>query len=99
MLALLLAAQITAAAAPQGLPLDVIPPPRGYVIPPPRGYIMPLPGLIRGLPAKTCAGAGRMEASFGKPTALYRSGDRPAKPLARWADYPDPYICAVEAAP
>jgi hypothetical protein len=91
MLALLLAAQITAAPAPQGLPLDVIPPPRGY--------IMPLPGLIRGLPAKTCAGAGRMEASFGKPIALYRTGDRPAKRLLRWADYPDPRICAVEAAP
>jgi hypothetical protein len=91
MIAMLLAAQITAAALPQGLPLEAVPPPRGY--------IAPMGGLIRGLPAKNCPGSGRMEASFRRPIALYRSGDRPAKPLLRWADYPDPRICAVEVAP
>ena len=91
MIAMLLAAQITAAALPQGVPLETIPPPRGY--------FMPLPGLIRALPAKNCPGAGRLEVSFGKPIALYRYGDRPAKGLRRWADYPDPYICAVGTAP
>jgi hypothetical protein len=91
MIAMLLAAQIAAAPLPQGAPLETIPPPRGY--------IAPMGGLIRGLPAKNCPGAGRMEASFGKPIALYRSGDRPAKRLLRWADYPDPRICAVEVAP
>jgi hypothetical protein len=91
MIAMLLAAQIASAALPQGARLEAVPPPRGY--------IAPVAGLIRGLPAKNCPGAGRMEVSFGKPIALYRSGDRPAKRLLRWADYPDPRMCAVEAAP
>jgi hypothetical protein len=88
---MLLAAQIAAAALPRGLPLEAVPPPRGY--------IAPIGGLIRGLPAKNCPGAGRLETAFAKPAALYRYGDRPAKPLLRWADYPDAYICAVEVAP
>ena len=81
MIAMLLAAQITAAALPQGAPLEAVPPPRGY--------IAPVAGLIRGLPAKNCPWSGRMEVSFGKPIALYRKGDRPAKGLKNFVDYPN----------
>jgi hypothetical protein len=91
MIAMLLAAQIASAALPQGLPLEAVPPPRGY--------IMPATGLVRLLPARNCPGAGRMETSFARPTALYRSGDRPAKPLLRWMDYPEPRGCLVQVAP
>jgi hypothetical protein len=92
MIALLLAAQLAAATLPQGSPLETIPPPRGYIVPP--------RGVIRALPATTCPGSGRMEASFGKPTALYRYGDRPGKILRRWVDYPVPRSClVVEVAP
>jgi hypothetical protein len=91
MIAMLLAAQIGAAALPQGLALEAVPPPRGY--------ISPTTSVFRVLPARNCPGAGRMETSFAKPAALYRSGDRPAKGLRRWADYPEPRLCAVEVAP
>ena len=91
MIAMLLAAQIGAAALPQGLPLEAVPPPPGY--------IARAAGLLHVLPARTCPGAGRVEASFGQPIALYRSGDRPAKALKHWADYPDPRSCLVEVKP
>jgi hypothetical protein len=91
MIAMLLAAQIGAAALPQGLPLEAVPLPRGYVA--------PATGILRVLPAKNCPAAGRLEASFAKPAALYRYGDRPAKRLLNWADYPDPRACAVEVTP
>jgi hypothetical protein len=91
MIAMLLAAQISTAALPQGVPLEAVPPPKGVIATAGR--------LIRALPAKNCPGAGRMETSFAKPTALYRFGDRPAKPLLRWADYPDARSCLVETAP
>jgi hypothetical protein len=58
--------------------------------------------LIRTLPGKTaCVGSppGHMEVSLPvKPAALYRHGDRPAKGLKNWADYPDGSVCLVEAA-
>jgi hypothetical protein len=40
-----------------------------------------------------------MEASLTEPTALYRKGDRPAKGLKRWADYPDAKACLLGDAP
>lgn len=91
MIAMLLAAQISAATLPQATPLDTVLPPRGY--------IAPAGALVRNLPAKACPGSGRLETSFGSPTALYRRGDRPAKPLLRWVDYPDARHCLAEAAP
>jgi hypothetical protein len=56
-------------------------------------------GLLRIKPKGDCPGAGRLEASLPEPTALYRHGDRPAKGLKKWADYPDPKACLVEVAP
>jgi hypothetical protein len=56
-------------------------------------------GVIGALPAKACdATPGRMEVSLAQPAALYRQGDRPAKGLKKWADYPDGRLCAVEDA-
>ena len=93
MIAMLLAAQITAAALPQGVPLETIPPPRGFIAPARAGDI------IRTLSAKACgADLGRMEVSMAQPTALYRKGDRPAKGLRNWVDYPNGQLCLVEAA-
>jgi hypothetical protein len=92
MIAMLLAAQIGAAALPQGAALEAAPPAPGY--------LARAAGLLHVLPAKACPGAaGRVEASFAQPAALYRSGDRPPKALKHWADYPDPRSCLVEVAP
>lgn len=92
MIAMLLAAQITAAALPQGLPLEAVPAPKGYITPP--GSDM----IVRPLPRKACgANLGRMEVSLGQPTALYRKGDRPAKGLRDWIDYPNGQLCLVES--
>jgi hypothetical protein len=56
-------------------------------------------GVIGALPSKACdATPGRMEVSLAQPAALYRQGDRPAKGLKKWADYPDGRLCAVEDA-
>lgn len=89
MIVMILAVQIAASALPQGAPIETIPPPRGHIAP---AY-----GLIRTLPSKNCPFAGKMEAAFGKPVALYRSGDRPPKTYLRWADYPDGRFCAAAA--
>jgi hypothetical protein len=92
MIAMLLAAQITAAALPQGLPLETIPPPRGFVTP------VQAQGFVRSPPSKACGAAlGRLEVSMAAPIALYRKGDRPAKGLKNWVDYPDGQLCLVEA--
>ena len=93
MIAMLLAAQITAAVLPQGLPIETIPPPRGDIA---SGRTR---DIIRTLPAAKACGAnmGRMEVSLGQPTALYRKGDRPAKGLRNWVDYPQGQLCLVEA--
>jgi hypothetical protein len=97
MIAMLLAAQLSAG-IPHGLPLDVVPSPRGGIT-----RIVPTQenGLIRILPRlkSECPGAGRLEASLAEPTALYRAGDRPAVALRKWIDYPDGRGCLVEAAP
>ena len=59
--------------------------------------------IMRSLRTTTCPGGGRMETSLSRPTALYRKGDRPAKLLVKWADYPDGRGClaggAAAAAP
>jgi len=54
--------------------------------------------LIRTLPNKSvCAGnPGRLEVSAAQPAALYRKGDRPAKGLRDWIDYPQGALCLVE---
>ncbi len=56
--------------------------------------------IIRTLPAKGACltnPPGHVEVSLKTtPTALYRHGDRPAKGYLGWADYPDPVLCAVE---
>ncbi len=56
--------------------------------------------VIGTLPNKAVCGAapGRTEVSVAQPAALYRKGDRPAKGLRRWVDYPDGQLCQVEAA-
>ena len=95
MIAMLLAAQLSAEIM-RGMPQDVVPPPD------PKLVLMaaapPLPGFFRRLPmAKSCPGAGRMEASYAEPAALYRHGDRPAVTLRKWVDYPDGRFCQVEA--
>ena len=90
MIALLLVAQMGAAqlgaaqlAAP--LPADVL--------------VQPRPAFAQQRPftsAAACSGTvGRMEASLAQPAALYRKGDRPAKGLRRWADFPEATLCAI----
>ncbi|HEX3366138.1 hypothetical protein [Phenylobacterium sp.] len=57
--------------------------------------------IIRALPKKgVCGGpnAGRLEVSLAEPAALYRKGDRPAHGLKNWIDYPNGQLCLVEAA-
>ena len=85
MIALLLAAQLSAA-APQAQPPAITPPAKGDFI------------QLRQRPKATnCLGnIGRMEVSFAQPAALYRKGDRPAQGLRKWADYPEPMLCAIE---
>jgi hypothetical protein len=87
MIAMLLIAQLGAA---QIAGADV---PR----PPPSNFVSPKAEIIQTLPrATTCMGnAGRLEASLAEPAALYRKGDRPAKGLRRWTDYPQGALCLV----
>ena len=98
MIAMLLAAQLSAEIV-RGMPVDQMPPPPNGA----RVRIVPAQGngLVRIVPMLkgSCPGAGRMEASLAEPTALYRAGDRPAVALRRWVDYPDGRGCLVEAAP
>jgi len=87
MIALLLATQIAATAAPA--------PPSVQ-----RFVVGSSNELIRVLPSKqVCMGhPGHVEVSLKTtPIALYRQGDRPPKGLRKWADYPDGALCAVEA--
>jgi hypothetical protein len=66
-----------------------------------QNFVAPAPPrsseIIRSLPRKAvCKGdPARTETSLAMPTALYRQGDRPAKGLKNWADYPDATICEV----
>ena len=86
MIALLLAAQLSAA-APQAQPPAAAPPTKGDFV-----------QLLQRPKASNCLGnIGQMEVSFVRPAALYRQGDRPARGLRKWADYPEPMLCAVEA--
>ena len=95
MIAMLLAAQLSAEIV-RGMPLDAVPPPNAALVR--MAAAPPLAGFFRRLPmAKSCPGAGRMEASFAQPAALYRHGDRPAVTLRRWVDFPDGRFCQVEA--
>jgi hypothetical protein len=91
MIALFLAAQLGAATLPSALPLDQAALPRTVVVP--RGMIVqPRPAAV------ACVGSvGRVEASLAEPAALYRKGDRPAKGLKRWADYPEGAMCLIGA--
>jgi len=92
MIALLLAAQLSAIQTPA----DIM----GARLPP--NYIVRLDRVIdpRQLkPATPCGAAGRMEARYREPTALYRRGDRPAKVFSRWQDFPEARGCLVEAKP
>jgi hypothetical protein len=94
MIAMLLAAQLSAEIV-RGMPVDVVPPRDPALV---RMAAAPGIGFVRRLPvAKSCPGAGRMEASLAEPTALYRHGDRPAVALRKWVDYPDGQFCQVEA--
>jgi hypothetical protein len=83
MIALLLAAQLSAQtpASPQG-----------------HNLLTPRSGVISNLPRKACGDPSRIEALVTQPAALYRKGDRPPRPLLNWADYPDGQVCPVEAA-
>jgi hypothetical protein len=94
MIAMLLAAQLSAEIV-RGMPVDVVPPRDAALV---RMAAAPGIGFVRRLPvAKSCPGAGRMEASLAEPAALYRRGDRPAVALRKWVDYPDGQFCQVEA--
>lgn len=87
MIAMLLAAQLAAAPLPRAQAPEAAPIPGNEIV------------MVRPRPlAKDCPGAGRMETSFLEPTALYRQGDRPAKGLRKWADFPQGSFCKVEAA-
>lgn len=91
MIALLLAAQLSAQALPA--------PPATQLFDAP-SQVRPSE-IIRALPKKgVCGGpnAGRLEVSLAQPAALYRKGDRPAHGLKDWAAYPDGQLCLVEAA-
>jgi hypothetical protein len=92
MIALLLAAQLSAIQTPT---TDVRLPPN-YIAgsrPTPQDIISQLK------PTTPCGAAGRVEAGYREPTALYRQGDRPAKFYLGWRDYPDPRGCLVGAKP
>ena len=97
MIALLLAAQLSADIV-RGMPADIAPPStlRGGI-----ARIVPYPGsgiLVRRPQAGDCPFAGRVETSLTSPTALYRKGDRPAKGLKNWVDFPEGQLCLVETA-
>jgi len=64
---------------------------------PPGNFITPRTEIVQALPKPgACMGAvGRLEASLAEPTALYRKGDRPAKGLRKWTDYPQPAFCQI----
>jgi hypothetical protein len=85
MIALVLAAQLIAADVPRN---------------PPGAFVSPRAEIIQTLPRATACmgGVGRLEASLAEPAALYRKGDRPAKGLRRWADYPQASVCLIGAA-
>ncbi|HEY0437875.1 MAG TPA: hypothetical protein VGC92_14635 [Phenylobacterium sp.] len=85
MIAMLLMAQLGVVQAP---------PPANFVSPPNRGEIISQLKLTT-----PCGAPSRVEASFGAPATLYRKGDRPAKLLSRWQDFPDAHGCLVEARP
>jgi hypothetical protein len=93
MIALLLAAQL-GVVLPPGAVAGATPEPSFVYVAGERREI-----IQRLQPSGSCPGAGRMEASAGEPTALYRSGDRPARMMKRWVDYPAPKGCLVEAKP
>lgn len=86
MIALLLIAQISAAA-------PVSPTVPSFFAAAPRRSSE----MIRLLPGRVACknDVGRMEVGYAQPTALYLPGDRPAKGLRKWADYPDGTLCAV----
>lgn len=87
MIALLLAAQLSATAAPASPAVDLPPPATGELL------------QLRPKPKLNCLGnIGRMEVRFIEPAALYRKSDRPAQGLRRWADYPQPMLCAIDTA-
>ena len=89
MIALLLAAQLSGT-----VPFN--PNIQTFVAAPPRSS-----EIIKLLPRKAACknDLGRMEASYAtQPIALYRQGDRPAKVLKNWIDYPNGAICSVEIA-
>jgi hypothetical protein len=88
MIALLLAAQLSAQLSTSHLELfrSVAPHERGSEI------VSALP------PPKPCgASVGRMEVSLAQPAALYRKGDRPAKGMKNWVDYPNGQLCLAES--
>ncbi len=87
MIALLLAAQLAVPFNPNAQTFDAAAPPHSSEI-------------IRFLPHKAACknDLGRLEASYAQPIALYRHGDRQAKVLKNWIDYPNGVLCSVEAA-
>jgi hypothetical protein len=92
MIAMLLAAQIAAAAVTPSTGIEAAPPPHGFITP-----VRP-DEIVRTLQSKGCgASIGQMEVSLAQPAALYRKGDRPAKGLRDWIDYPNGQLCLVEA--
>ena len=96
MIAMLLAAQLSAEIV-RGMPADAVAPPNAAAV---RAQPFHRGGLITALPAPAnCLGAGRMEASFADPAALYRNGDRPPKMYLRWESYPDGRLCRLGGAP
>jgi hypothetical protein len=86
MIALVLAAQLMGV-------IPANPHQRVFASPPPAGASEVLHALPRKAACKN--DLGRMEVSLVQPAALYRHGDRPAKGLKTWTDYPDAAICDV----
>ncbi len=91
MIALILVAQLGAATLPNVLPIEQSALPKSVAAQ--RGTILQARPVAAG-----CVGSpGRVEASLAEPTALYRKGDRPAKGLKRWIDYPEAAVCLIGA--
>lgn len=91
MIALFLAAQLGAATLPSLLPSE--PPMLPRSVAAQRGTTLQARPVAAG-----CVGSpGRFEASLAEPAALYRKGDRPAKGLKRWVDYPEAAVCLIGA--